>query len=137
MNFDSDRSPPHDRSIFRKNIGRAILNKENNPYLDTWNIDFTTRANREKYSHLRDTTLEKRTEIKVSEQLCRNFSFRFIILETEEGRKGTSGMESRLIGTLSRCQICSPSDLWLGKHSPVEKIRNRACGLYNTLIQKN
>ena len=26
MNFDSNRSPPHDRSIFRKNIGRAMLN---------------------------------------------------------------------------------------------------------------
>ena len=31
-----------DRSIFRKNIGRAILNKNNDSFLEIWNLDFTT-----------------------------------------------------------------------------------------------
>ena len=33
MNFDKDIPPPHDRSIFRKNIGRALLNKQQDDYL--------------------------------------------------------------------------------------------------------
>jgi hypothetical protein len=35
-----------DRSIFRKNIGRTILAKNNDPFLDQWNIDLTTRKAR-------------------------------------------------------------------------------------------
>jgi len=26
-----------DRSIFRKNIGRALLNKDNDPFIEQWN----------------------------------------------------------------------------------------------------
>jgi len=63
MNFDRTKSPPHDRSIFRTNLGRAILNKEKNEYLKIWNIDFTTRKNRDEFSHLRDIELEKKIEI--------------------------------------------------------------------------
>ncbi len=54
MNLDARKSPPHDRSIFRKNLGRAILNKECNPYLEVLNIDFTTREAQMKKSHLRN-----------------------------------------------------------------------------------
>ena len=32
-----------DRSIFRKNIGRALLASLDDPYLETWNLDLTTR----------------------------------------------------------------------------------------------
>ena len=32
-----------DRSIFRKNIGRAILNKNQDPFLGQWELDLTTR----------------------------------------------------------------------------------------------
>src|SRR3970282_701015 len=42
MVFDRTQSPPHDRSIFRKHIGRALLAKNNDPYLEIWNIDFMT-----------------------------------------------------------------------------------------------
>src|SRR5690606_13641211 len=38
-----------DRSIFRKNIGRAILAKNNDPYSVDWEFDRTSRVNREKY----------------------------------------------------------------------------------------
>lgn len=31
MNFDRNKPKPSDRSIFRKNIGRALLNKNNDP----------------------------------------------------------------------------------------------------------
>src|SRR6478672_3330165 len=35
-----------DRSIFRKNIGRALLNKASDPYLAEWERDRTSRAGR-------------------------------------------------------------------------------------------
>lgn len=54
MNFNEMKPAPKDRSIFRKNLGRALLNKENDEYLKIWNIDFTPRSNREVYGHLRD-----------------------------------------------------------------------------------
>ncbi len=31
-----------DRSIFRKNIGRALLSKANDPFLGTWELDLTS-----------------------------------------------------------------------------------------------
>lgn len=41
MHFTSKTSASHDRSIFRKNLGRALL--EGDEYLNTWKIDFTTQ----------------------------------------------------------------------------------------------
>jgi hypothetical protein len=32
-----------DRSVFRKNIGRAILSKSKNPLIDYWNIGLTKK----------------------------------------------------------------------------------------------
>jgi len=47
MSFDKDKPKPSDRSIFRKNIGRALLNRDRDDYLQIWEIDFMTRGNRE------------------------------------------------------------------------------------------
>ena len=123
MDFDAQKPTPHDRSIFRKNIGRAILNRDNSDYLQVWNIDFTTTENRKRYSHLRDIELEKNTEQEITGLLQENFSFRYIPVENETERMGKTGLESRLIGTLSSCRMCQASKDWLGQHSPVEKIK--------------
>jgi hypothetical protein len=32
-----------DRSIFRKNIGRAFLNRDGDPFLEQWELDLTSR----------------------------------------------------------------------------------------------
>ncbi len=48
------------RSIFRKNIGRAILNRDANPYLLTWNCDPTIRENKEKFKD--DAHLQKKQQ---------------------------------------------------------------------------
>ena len=32
-----------DRSIFRKNIGRSLLNRDKDPFLEQWEIDLTSR----------------------------------------------------------------------------------------------
>jgi hypothetical protein len=133
MNFNSNKPAPHERSIFRKNIGRAILSKEKNPYLYVWEIDFTTRENRNKYSHLRNTTLEKEIERKITDILQKNFSFRFLRIEDQKTRMGSSGIESKLIGTIAHCKLCEPSKNWLGNHSPKDKIRNSGLWLVNLL----
>ena len=133
MNFDKTQSPPHDRSIFRTNLGRAILNKEKNDYLKIWNLDFTTKKNRTELSHLRNIPLEKKIETQVTNLLQNNFSFKYLIVKGQEKRMGSKGIESRLIGTLSECEECLPSDNWLGHHSPVSKIKNSGLWLYQHL----
>jgi hypothetical protein len=38
-----------DRSIFRKNIGRALLNKDRDPFLSDWELDLTARKEKEQH----------------------------------------------------------------------------------------
>jgi hypothetical protein len=63
MNFTRDAAKPADRSIFRSNIGKALLNKTNDDYLKIWNIDFTTRKNRKVHGHQRNISKEKQTNM--------------------------------------------------------------------------
>jgi hypothetical protein len=121
MNFNSKMPAPHDRSIFRKNIGRALL--EGDEYLNTWEIDFTTTANRNKHVHKRDIEKEKEIEAKITDILRQRFSFCFIILEEQTARMGITGLESRLIATVANCSLCKPSQSWLGRHSSKRQIR--------------
>jgi len=59
MDFGPSRPKPSDRSIFRKNIGRALLNRDRDPYLATWERDFIPAENRERFGHLRNIEKEK------------------------------------------------------------------------------
>ena len=49
MNFDINKPAPHERSIFRKNIGRALLNRQRDDYLKIWELDFTSRERRKAF----------------------------------------------------------------------------------------
>ena len=133
MNFDIHKPPPHDRSVFRKNIGRAILNRECNPYLEVWDIDFTTRKKRNEQSHRRNIDEEKRVETEVTKMLREKFSFRFIMMENERDRIGNEGIEAKIIGTLARCSQCNRSTGWLGRHSPKYEIRDSGLWLVQHL----
>jgi len=133
MNFNSVKAAPKDRSIFRKNIGRALLNKEEDDYLKIWNIDFTPRKNRDKYHHLRDINEEKEIESRITNILRDDFSFRFLLIDNETKRIGNRGLESSLIGTIAKCELCKPSERWLGNHSPVDAIRNNGLWLVQHL----
>lgn len=119
-----------DRSIFRKNIGRAILNKENDNYIDKWEIDLTTRAAKEKYSHLIDSEKQKLIERKVTEYIQNNFSFVVFKVNSKIQRLN---LESKIISTVSLCQNCKPSENWLGNFSTKEKIRKSGLWLVNEL----
>jgi hypothetical protein len=123
MNLGVTRARPHDRSIFRKNIGRTLLNRQRSPYLAVWEIDFMKRENLQKHGHLREIETERRIEAEVTRLLQENFSFRFVVLEGQSVRMGSEGLEARLIGTVAGCSACGPSPGWLGQHSPKAKIR--------------
>ncbi|MDR0811637.1 MAG: hypothetical protein LBN23_05135 [Paludibacter sp.] len=126
------------RSIFRKNIGRALLNKENNPYLEIWNLDTTSKADKEKNGSKIDKTLEQSVENKISKYLQENFYFKLLKIDTKEKRLE---LEEKLIGTVSNCKECKPSETWLGNFSPKEKIRESGLwleqGLYKDGLSEN
>jgi len=133
MNFDINKPKPSDRSIFRKNIGRALLNRDKDDYLQIWEIDFMKRKNRELFKNKRDIDKEKRTESTITSILRKNFSFKFITIEDQIERMGSKGLESPLIGTVAKCRLCKSSDNWLGKHSPKPKIRENGLWLVQHL----
>jgi len=124
MDFDIGKPAPRERSIFRKNIGRALLNQRKDDYLKIWEIDFTSGQARREKAYLRDIDKEKKLESEVTRFLRSNFSFRYITLNGQAQRMGKTGLESALIGTLAQCPLCQPSSEWLGRHSPKAKISN-------------
>lgn len=124
MRFDATVPAPKDRSIFRKHIGRAILNNRGDPYLDVWEIDFTYRDKRDQFGHLRNIEKEMETESAVTELLRKKFFFRFVLLEGQAERIGKSGLESRLIATAAQCPECRASKNWLGLCSSKPQIRS-------------
>ncbi len=123
-----------DRSIFRKNIGRCMLNKEKDDYLKIWEIDFTTKEAKIKYGHLIDKKKQSEIESKVSKYLRENFSFAIIEINNKEERLF---WESKLISTISKCCVCKASQNWLGLFSPKEKIKNSGLYLINGLYKED
>ena len=109
-----------DRSIFRKNIGRCLLNHSQDPFLADWNLDLTTRKNRLKFKSKIDHKKQARIEKKVSEHLRQNMKFSVFEVLDKETRLL---MEARLISIVSRCEKCTSSTHWLGSKSPVTKIK--------------
>jgi hypothetical protein len=123
------------RSIFRKNIGRCYLN--GSPYLKIWDHNVTSRKNREKYSSLYDSQYEKELEKEISKCIQKNF--RFTILPITEKIERLR-LESLLIGTVSLCNECKPSENWLGLCNPSTKIKQSGLwqiqGLYGNTISE-
>jgi hypothetical protein len=134
MNFTIANPKPSDRSTFRNDIGRALLNKNNDYYLKIWNIDYMFKENRLKMNLMRNIEKEKQIESEISKILRYTFSFRFIALEGQQKRIGKEGLESRLIGTIANCNVCKPSENWLGRFSTLERIRNGKLWLSQYLI---
>ena len=112
-----------DKSIFRKNIGRALLNKDKDPFIEQWNkkalppdsVDF-----------IKQKEIEKR----VTKYIRSNISF--VVFQIDDKDKNLE-LESKIISTVSLCIECKPSQNWLGLFSPVEKIRKSGLWLVNKL----
>lgn len=121
-----------DRSIFRKNIGRALLNKRSDAYASVWELDMTAAAARKQNGHKLDQAKQLRVERAVTKYLQTNFSFAVVHIPSKAKRLQ---LESRVISTLSHCDKCVGSAAWLGQHSPKEKIRTSGLWLVNELYK--
>lgn len=123
-----------DRSIFRKNIGRCFLSKDNDPYLPVWELDMTTKLSRDtdgaKIDYEKQHTIEK----EISDYMRKNFFFGVIEVTGKEERLS---LESKLISTVSHCRECKPSKHWLGNYSPKNKIRESGLWLVNELYKES
>ncbi len=121
-----------DRSIFRKNIGRAILSQNNDSFLRQWEWDLTTRANKDKYLPLLGKEKQAQVEKQVSAYIQNSFSFVVFEVNSKDQRLE---LESKIISTVSQCDECRPSDHWLGNYSPKHKIRESGLWLVNELYK--
>lgn len=94
-----------DGSIFRKNIGRALLNKTADPYLSTWEINISKPENKKRYAHIIDEMRENELELQVTQYLRENISFTcFPVFEKEQRLR----LEERIIATLNRDPLFLP-----------------------------
>jgi hypothetical protein len=121
-----------DRSIFRKNIGRALLNRDNDPFSRDWEFDRTSSLARRSDAKQTDLNRLKSVEVEVSKVIRGNFSFAVLRVEEKEKRLQ---LESKIISTVSLCEECGPSNSWLGRHSPKERIRESGLWLVNELYK--
>jgi hypothetical protein len=121
-----------DRSIFRKNIGRAILNKNQDPFLNDWDLNLTATDNKKQCSRSEYLLKCQEVEKQVSDYIQHNFSF--VVFEIEE-KELRLELEQKLISTVSLCTECRPSEQWFGYYSPKEKIRESGLWLVNHLYK--
>jgi|GEM_PF-662540 len=121
------------RSIFRKNIGRCFLNKENPSYLPLWELDTTSRVDKEKNINLLDLAFEKELEKRITEYIQSNLSFCVLPIDTKEDRLF---WERKIVSTLAKIGEIKPSDNWLGNHSTKDKIQRSGLWQVNELYNE-
>jgi hypothetical protein len=122
-----------DRSIFRKNIGRALLNQNADSFLRDWNLDLTTAAARRMHGAHIDSKKQQTVEQQVTAYMRSNFRFVVFRINDKEQRLR---WESRIISTVARCEECKPSPQWLGQFSSKQKIVESGLWQVNELYKK-
>ena len=123
-------TPNKDRSIFRKNIGRALLNRNHDPFLRQWELDLTTREARQEKGPSVDFRKQEEIEREVSAYIQDHFEF---VVFTEPEKILRLTLEAQLISTVSLCGDCGPSAEWLGWSSTKDKIRSSGLWQVNEL----
>lgn len=108
-------------SIFRKNIGKALLNRAKDPYLEIWSLDTSRQPDRDR----EDAWTAARVERDVSAYMRVNLSFSVIPVASAESRLR---LGAAIIATLHQAKDFAPSDGWLGHYSTEPEIR--ASGLW-------
>ena len=106
----------HNGSIFRKNIGKALLNQAHDPYLSTWSLD----TSKPPYLGRENPIREREMEQAVSGYLRSCFTFSVFQVDTPEQRLR---LEAGMIAALHRAPDFGPSESWLGLSSPEWEIR--------------
>lgn len=122
-----------DRSIFRKNIGRCLLNRSNNPFLAEWERDRTSRAERVRFGKEPDAGKQQAIEAEVTTYLRERFTFVVFRVDDKASRLM---LESKMLSTLSFCGECKPSVRWLGGSSPKQRIRETGLWVVNELYKE-
>lgn len=115
-----------DGSIFRKNIGRALLHRYNDPYEEIWELDTSSPEIKAKYEDKLNLEYKSQIEKQVTSYLQNNISFVCFQVESEAGRLR---LEEGIISTLVHSEDFKSSSEWLGLHSPKESIAKS--GLWN------
>ena len=101
----------HNSSIFRKNIGKAILNAYHDPYLSVWTLDTSRPAN---YKYI-DPIKNADTERRVSDYMRSHLTFTAFPVP-EKGQR--LRLEEAIISTLNHTSDFGPGEKWPGKYSP-------------------
>lgn len=109
-----------DRSIFRKNIGRALLARSGDPFLEDWNRDLTSHAARVRYAGRIDEVKQAEVERQVTHYIRANLTFSLVATPSPDV---ALALEKRCIATVASCPACHASAPWLGNDSPVAAIR--------------
>jgi hypothetical protein len=119
-------TPSKDRSILRKHVGRCLLAREGDPFLEQWQIDLTTKASRTRHGHKVDKARLEQVENEVTRYMAETFSFSVLRFDRQTDRLQ---YEVSLLSTIFRCGDCGPSETWLGNFHRSAVIRD--CGLWN------
>lgn len=114
----------HNGSIFRKNVGKALLNRAQDPYLAIWSLDTSRAPNRGR----ENPRAEAQVEREVSAFMRRSMTFA-VIPVADAGER--LRLEAAIIATLHQAKDFAPSDGWLGHYSPEPEIRES--GLWQVL----
>ena len=116
-----------DGSIFRKNVGKAILTQQGSEYLDTWTLDTSKSENRKRVDPEIQATLER----EVSRYFEQNMSFVVFPVEDQQQRLR---IEEGIISSLNLAPDFKPNKNWLGSASPEEEIRDSGLWLKRGLM---
>jgi hypothetical protein len=98
-------------SIFRRHIGRCFLNNEDKPYLKYWNKRRSCQEVNIEY--------ERVYEDRISEYIQNKLSFVIIKNVSSSQRKK---LENAIIATIAQDTITAPSQRWLGRFHPDNRI---------------
>ena len=133
-----------DNTVFRKNIGKSLLIKNDADYIKKFNIQYSSKImsmwdmdSNEFSKEYSNDSIESRQianiEEMVSQYIQENFSFS--IVEIDDKLKRLK-LKSKIISSLSLSEESKPSDEWLGYDSPREKIRSSGLWLEQYLFNR-
>lgn len=108
-----------DGSIFRKNIGKAILNKNKNSYLDVWSVDTSKPENIARLGDRYDPAFQKKVEETVTKYMREHFTFACFPVATEQDRLR---FEEGIIAVLNDAAGFVASAEWRGRYSTEHEI---------------
>lgn len=115
--FDEEKQR---NSVFRKHIGRCLLNKKHDSYLENWDLPFKKKEDIEKYKSKVNLSYELQYEKLITSYIRNNFSF--VVIPNIQSASQRLNLEASLIGTIAQESISSASENWLGKYHPDDKI---------------